>query len=159
MYSNYIIILRYIFKMYLKINSLKKDKKMKQVVLALSLCGFFGVSGVFAKADFVESTRMQNLSQTDVRFLFGTSNVENLNVRILSKEELKQTKGMWANFVYGVAGGFVLGFGKYTYDYLIDPAATIDWGGAFDAGIDGALDGLMLGGIWKGGSIIKGALK
>ena len=39
---------------------------------------------------------------------------------------------------------------------LLTPYATFDWNGAFDAGIEGAMDGLILGGIWKGGSILKG---
>ena len=138
---------------------------MNKLVAIFTLCGVVSIGGLFANSIDIESVNpksstAQTLSQNDIEFLFGTSSTGNLNMRVLSKEELEETKGMWAQFVYGVAGGFVLGFGKYaayTYeDWIADPYATFDWNGAFDAGIECAMDGLILGGIWKGGSILKG---
>ncbi|MGX2985540.1 hypothetical protein ACWIWK_08790 [Helicobacter sp. 23-1048] len=96
---------------------------MNKLVAIFTLCGVVSIGGLFANSIDIESVNpksstAQTLSQNDIEFLFGTSSTGNLNMRVLSKEELEETKGMWAQFVYGVAGGFVLGFGKYaTYTY------------------------------------------
>ena len=70
---------------------------------------------------------------------------------------------MWLNYALGVAGGFAWEFGIYAWltreDWLSDPYAIFDWDEAFSAGIDGAIGGLAVGGVIKGGSIIKGMLK
>ena len=74
---------------------------MNKIISTLTLSAFLGISGLSANSvDFkVEST----FTQADSSFLFG-ENAKNLNVQVLSQEELKETKGeFWP--AIGVAFG------------------------------------------------------
>ena len=78
---------------------------MKKVVSILTFSAFFGINSLFgvdgatleSKAHF-DAT--QTLSKTDMDFLFDTNNQqENLNVVVLSNEEMKATKGDFLSFI------------------------------------------------------------
>ncbi|MGX3045732.1 hypothetical protein [Helicobacter sp. T3_23-1056] len=74
---------------------------MNKIISTLTLSAFLGISGLSANGvgSKVEST----FTQADSNFLFG-ENAKNLNVQVLSQEELKETKGeFWP--AIGVAFG------------------------------------------------------
>lgn len=47
--------------------------------------------------------KQNEISKTQAEFLFGTSNLNNLNVEILSQKELEEAKGeFWPMFLFGL---------------------------------------------------------
>ena len=132
---------------------------MSKILSILALSAFLGISGVFANGvnsiDFMsaksnatlsaKSNTTQNLSTSDIEFLFGTHNAENLNMRLLSKQELEDTKGMWipTMLAYEAGAGFIAGVGWYFID--ISPEAEIDLGDAFISGLKGAGTSIVFG--------------
>ena len=79
---------------------------MKRIVSILSLSAFLGISGLSANG--VDSTRVEStFTQADSNFLFG-KNADELNLQILSKQELQETKGeFWP--AIGIALGIAAG--------------------------------------------------
>ena len=80
---------------------------MKRIILGFSLvfCVFM-ISLLNAQANAVsyetDSAIWQNkMSSFQTEFLFGTNNLNNLNVEILSTQELKETQGeFWGNWFF-----------------------------------------------------------
>lgn len=70
---------------------------MKKIISILALSAFVGISGLSASVDSSESKATQTLSKADSEFLFGT-NAKNLNVEVLSSEEMKTTKGYFLSW-------------------------------------------------------------
>lgn len=140
-----------------------KEQELSKIIATLTLSAFLGISGVFANGvnsivnsvDFMsaksnatlnaESKIAQNLSKHDIEFLFGSHNAENLNMRLLSKQELEDTKGMWipTMLAYEAGAGFIAGVGWYFID--ISPEAEIDLGDAFISGLKGAGTSIVFG--------------
>ena len=78
---------------------------MNKIISTLTLSAFLGISGLSANGvgSKVEST----FTQADSNFLFG-ENAKNLNVQVLSQEELKETKGeFWPIFFTGLGIGAI----------------------------------------------------
>ncbi len=93
---------------------------MNKIISTLTLSVFLGISGLSANgvdsSNLAESKATQKLSQADSEFLFGTSNLSNLNVEILTENELKETQGQfwsWQNFAIGLGVG--VGVGAINY--------------------------------------------
>lgn len=86
---------------------------MNKIISTLTLSAFLGINGLSASVDSTESI----FTQADSNFLFGTE-AKNLNVQVLSQEELKETKGQfwswsWQNFAIGLGVG--VGVGAINY--------------------------------------------
>ena len=79
---------------------------MNKIISTLSLVAFLGISGLSANG--VDSVKTEStFTQADSNFLFG-ENAKNLNVQVLSQEELKETKGeFWPIFFTGLGIGVV----------------------------------------------------
>ncbi len=80
---------------------------MNKIISTLTLSVFLGISGLSANgvdsSNLAESKATQKLSQADSEFLFGTSNLNNLNVEILSQKELEEAKGeFWPMFLFSL---------------------------------------------------------
>ena len=123
---------------------------MNKIISTLSLVAFLGISGLSANG--VDSVKTEStFTQADSNFLFG-ENAKNLNVQVLSQEELKETKGeFWPMIFYNAGAGFVSGMGWSIYDNYT-PNNPINWNQAFIDGLKGAGTGLVFGAI---GSKIK----
>ena len=78
---------------------------MNKIISTLTISAFLGISGLFASVDSAlnpaESKERKILSQADSEFLFGTSNLNDINAEILSQKELEETQGEFWNFVKG----------------------------------------------------------
>ena len=120
---------------------------MKRIISILALSAFVGISGLSAGVDSSESKAVQTLSKADSEFLFG-SNAKNLNMQVLSKQEMEETKAMWAPFFWGVGYGFATGFAQpVVSDYRNN--RPINWGGALQSGLKDAAFGAVGAGIAK----------
>ena len=79
---------------------------MNKIVSILTLSAFLGISTLSANG--IDSSKIEsNFTQADANFLFG-KNADELNVQILSKQELQETKGeFWPaiGIALGVAAG------------------------------------------------------
>ena len=132
---------------------------MNKIISTLTLSVFLGISGLSANgvdsSNLAESKATQKLSQADSEFLFGTSNIGNLNMRVLSKEELEDTKGMWLPAMLASAGvAFTIEFADAIItDYYYD--MPIDWEHAFYEGLDAGAKGALGFGLIKGGQYIR----
>ncbi|MGX2972191.1 hypothetical protein [Helicobacter sp. T3_23-1059] len=75
---------------------------MNKIISTLTLSVFLGISGLSANG--IDSVKTEStFTQADSVFLFG-ENAKNLNVQVLSQEELKETKGEFWTAI-GVAFG------------------------------------------------------
>lgn len=142
---------------------------MNKILSILALSAFLGISSALANGtnsvDFMsaksnatlnaESKIAQNLSKHDIEFLFGTHNAENLNMRLLSKQELEDTKGMWLPAMLASAGvAFTIEFADAIItDYYYD--VPIDWEHAFYEVLDAGAKGVLGFGLIKGGQYIR----
>ncbi|MGX3043933.1 hypothetical protein [Helicobacter sp. T3_23-1056] len=117
---------------------------MNKIISTLTLSAFLGISGLSANGvgSKVEST----FTQADSNFLFG-ENAKNLNVQVLSQEELKETKGeFWPAIFWGMGTGFAWGSGQsIATDWW--NKQPINWDNAINNGLWGAAGGAVFGGL------------
>ncbi len=79
---------------------------MKRLILGFSLVfASFGISTMHAQenafnSDVANVLKQNEMSKSQAKFLFGTSNINHLNVEILSTQELQETQGKFWSWLF-----------------------------------------------------------
>ena len=82
---------------------------MNKSVFSVLLVAVLGICSLNA-GETISQKPATNLQKQDMEILFGANaNVSDLNVAVLSEEEMKETKGEFWVFVAQTAGAWVLG--------------------------------------------------
>lgn len=117
---------------------------MNKIISTLTISAFLGISGLSANG--IDSKVESTFTQADSNFLFGTE-AKNLNVQVLSQEELQETKGkLLPAILWGAGTGFVSGAGQsMAKDWWNN--RPINWGNALSDGLLGAGSGIIFGGL------------